>query len=149
MTLPGAYNLGRASPGSDADRALRARAGYPAVVMRLRYHGVYLPVSLIKSRPIPLGLVISQEVDSNNWHVTINPITGHASPLLPVLTNAELRRRGDGGMVLVDGREWDDGYLDRWPQTWLIAPTMDLGELALENMAGWLQARYRGKYGRS
>lgn len=85
VTLPGTYTPGRASPGSDADCALRARAGYPGVVFRLRYHGIYLPVPLIKRRPVPQGLVVSQEMDSNQWHMTFTAITGHPSPLLPVL----------------------------------------------------------------
>ncbi|MDZ7863524.1 hypothetical protein [Acidovorax sp.] len=80
--------------------------------------------------------------------MTINSIAGVKSHVLPALTNAQLRKLSDEGMILIDGREWDDGYLDRWPQTWLIAPTMDLAELALENMAAWLKARYPGKYGR-
>lgn len=57
--------------------------------------------------------LIIQEVDSNNWHVTINFITGVKSHLLPALTNAQLRKRSDEGMIFVDGWEWDDGYLDQ------------------------------------
>jgi hypothetical protein len=49
--------------------------------------------------------------------------------------------RGDGCRLL-SGLEWDEGYLQRWAQTWLCAPNYDVGVEALQRMDEWLNQRY-------
>lgn len=142
--LPGYFPRNSAGPGTDTDNALRRRAGWPGVVIRLRFLGHYLPMHLILARPNPSGLVISEEFEGV-WSVDLHPESGVDQKLLHTLMEArEVRRRPDG-CILLTGMEWDEGYLGRHQQTWLCAPEWSVGMGALQEMSAWLKAQYPRK----
>lgn len=110
-------------------------------VGRLRYTGVFLPVHLVRPR-LRSGLVVSKEGEGQQWTVSLHLESGDPAMLLRALMNASVRKRREDGAYLLDGREWDEAFLRRWPQTWLCAPSRQVAESALETMREWLEARY-------
>lgn len=132
-----------AAPGSWADNESRRVAGVPACVIRLRFAGVFLSMRLVMNRPMPTGLLISGEHEGK-WTVNLYPSDGQNKPLLHSLLQARIVKNRDDGCRLIAGLEWDEGYLRRWPQTWLCAPTQDAAVKELYAMTWWLNARYPG-----
>ena len=132
-----------AAPGSWADNESRRVAGVPACVVRLKFSGVYLCLRLLMERPMPTGLLISSE-HRGAWSVHLYPPDGQDRHLLLGLLNARIVKQREDGCRLISGLEWDEGYLQRWPQTWLCAPTQDAAVAELYAMSWWLNARYPG-----
>lgn len=149
MDMPGTYRRDACAPGSDHDIAGRKAAGWPAVVFRLRFCGVYLPAWHTRKRLNPAGLLVSTKV-TDQWQVDLHPLTGDTEELINALTNASLLKRRDDCAVLLAGFEFDEGRLERWAQTWLCAPTEEIGLKALKGMDAWLTERYkdRARWGR-
>lgn len=142
--LPGIYERGVNSPGSLGDNIARRQSGWPGFVYRLRFCGVYLRRTIILQRYNPQGLVVCSQFDKQ-WQANLHDPSGSLDELLHGLADVRLVKQRADGCQLLAGVEWDDGYLERWPQTWLCAPTRAAGEAALNEMHDWLQARYTGK----
>ncbi len=143
VDLPGILPPSSATPGSAADIDDRVRHGHPGCVMRLRFSGVYLPLQILRDRPIVQGLVVSCQRD-RNWSVDLYDAQGKNQLLKGLLQPVVRKQRPDGSMQM-DGQEWDEGYLGLWPQTWLIARDPEAVKEHLQAMAEWLRARYTGK----
>ena len=144
MNLPGMVIKGNgATPGSAQDNELRRVVGHRAFVIRLRYSGVFLPEKLIKGRPVQEGLLVSTCLDGR-WTLRLHPLDGSSDCLLRDLSDANTLRQRPDGSWLIDGEEWDEGYLRRWSQTWLCAPSLQAGADLLCGMSSWLRARYTG-----
>ncbi|WP_192888339.1 hypothetical protein [Paracidovorax avenae] len=139
--LPGIWRSSGAAPGSSADVAHRKAIGLPAAVLRLRYAGVFLPVHLIRPR-MRFGLIVSSEGEGRRWSVNLHPSSGEPGTVLPTLADASMSKRRDDGAFLLVGLEWDDGYLRRWRQTWLCAPSEELAEQVLGGIRLWLEDQY-------
>lgn len=92
---------------------------------------------------MPTGLLISSEHDGA-WSVHLYPPDGQDRHLLRGLNGARIVKERDDGCRLIAGLEWDEGYLRRWPQTWLCAPTQEAAVAELYAMSWWLNARYPG-----
>lgn len=145
MNFPGIIEKGSgAAPGSARDNELRRAVGHRACVVRLRYAGVFLPVKLIELRPMLEGLVVTTRLDGSGWLVRLHPLDGGINCLLRDLSNARVLRHRSDGSWLIEGEEWDEGYLKRWPQTWLCAPSLETAGALLDGMSCWLSARYTG-----
>lgn len=141
--LPGILPPSSAAPGSDADLHARVRAGWKGHVLRLRFCGVYLPEQILRDRPVVPGLLISEN-ESGHWKASLYDQQGRHE-LLHGLQSATVRKRREDGSMLIEGAEWDEGYLQRWPQTWLAARTPQEAAQILQGMSGWLRARYTGR----
>lgn len=115
----------------------------------LRFCGVYLPASLILSRPLHTGWIVSKQIEARTWqswiYTSLDP-GQETSPLNPLMVH-EARQNPDG-TYLLRGMAWDAGYLNQWPQEWLCGPGNDAVTTALNGMEHWLQHRYTGAWGK-
>ena len=143
LDLPGILPPSSAAPGSDADLHARVRAGWKGHVLRLRFSGVYLPEQILRTRAVVPGLLISVH-EYGRWSASLYDHQGKHE-LQHGLVSAVLRKRREDGSMLIDGSEWDEGYLQRWPQTWLAARTAEEVAQILQGMSGWLRSRYTGR----
>ncbi|MDZ7862688.1 hypothetical protein [Acidovorax sp.] len=141
--LPGQILQSSGAPGSQADIQARLDGAWQGLVLRLRYAGVYMPVQILRDRPVARGYVVSLQFD-RAWFSKVYASDGKAE-LLRQLMDPVVRKKRADGCLLVDGKEWDEGYLQQWEQTWLLAPTPQLMQRALSGMESWLRARYTGK----
>lgn len=140
LALPGWYSLPSCAPSSYMDRMGRQAAGWPAVVLRLRFNGVYLPHRLLTKRPRVAGKVLS--IDRHGAPAHSDLIDEEGCELLHTLCEARVLKRRDDGSMLIGGEEWDEGYFQRWPQTWLCSESIEALESALLHMQDWLHRQY-------
>lgn len=141
--LPGLVPPIAAAPGSAADLHAQVRAAWHGHVLRLRFCGVYLPVQLLRGRPVVPGLIVSRKFDGGQRTRLMDAACEHQ--LLPELFNPVVLKRRIDGSMLIQGLEWDEGHLQQWPQTWLAAQTPEEAVEIMQGMAGWLKSRYTGK----
>jgi hypothetical protein len=146
VSLPGLFKLtGYTALESDGHRQQRRAAAWHGWVFRLRFNGVFLTQHLIISRPCLQGLVVSTGNAEGRWCTDLHADDARQGKLLRTLMDVRMVRQRDDGCVLMRGLEWDEGYLQRWRQTWLCAPTYQVGISALGEMDSWLKARYPGQ----
>ncbi|WP_169167653.1 hypothetical protein [Acidovorax sp. SRB_24] len=90
-----------------------------------------------------MGLLISTSAPEG-WMVNLHPMDGDTSVFLRQLSDAHMVKRRSDGCMVIAGMEWDEGYLRRWPQTWLCGPTQTEAIAATNALSAWLEARYTG-----
>ncbi len=116
-------------------------------VAQLRFCGVYMPVALVQAHHLFDGWLISRSTGVQEWSVELSKDqqARHAAvfPLFQVREPAVTKR---DGIFLLRGQQWDAGYLQRWPQSWLCGPSAEATRDALLSLDGWLSARYTGSY---
>lgn len=139
--LPGRYLPGGSAPGSASDLAGRMTAGWPATVLRLRFAGVYLPITLLNERPRHSGLVLTTNSYGDD-DVSFVSASDVRRTMLPDLGRARMVKAREDGALLIEGIEWDEGQLRRWSQTWLCCPDAAGIDTALQLMCGWLDRQY-------
>lgn len=143
--LPGVPRPFAGPPNCLGDKANRIAAGVPAFVAELRFSGVFLPARLLHRRAIPQGLLVSTH-QASGWGTSLHPLDGDIWPLLNNLSRARVVRQRADGVMLLGGVQWDAGYLQRWPQTWLCAPSEAAAISAIDHLQPWLDGRYTGTY---
>lgn len=143
--LPGIFRqTGPVAPGSARDIEDRKAAGMPAYVYRLRFIGRYIRRYNIMERSSggAGGLLISEQV-AQNWRCTLVAPNEPMNSRLPVLLDPCVVQRHDDGRLLLAGTEWDEGYLRRWPQTWLVGKDKDQAYDWLGGLEKWLEGRFK------
>ncbi len=113
-------------------------------MLRLRFNGVYLPEQILFHRPIVEGLAVSHQVHPN-WMVDLYDTQQAQTELLPTLYAPVLRKQRTDGRMLVDGTEWNEGYLKRQPQTWLLGTSHAAVQRDLSATSTWLRSKYTGQ----
>lgn len=140
MDLPGITPSSDSAPGSLADNANRKKHGLLACVVPLRFAGVFLPVQLLRRRPMPVALVVSTQFNGV-WTTSLYDREGDRQ-LLHGLWHARVVKRRDACTMVLAGSEWDDGFLRQWPQSWLCAPSEQSANVLLGHLSPWLRQRY-------
>ena len=140
MDLPGITPSSASAPGSLADNASRKKHGMLACVVPLRFAGVFLPVQLLRRRPMRVALLVSSHFNGA-WTTSLYDRDGEHQ-LLHGLWHARVVKRRDGGTMMLSGLEWDDGFLRQWPQSWLCAPSEKNADMVLGHLSPWLRQRY-------
>jgi hypothetical protein len=140
MNLPGITPPSAAAPGSLKDNANRKKHGLLACVVPLRFSGVFLPVQLLRCRPMPVALLVSSQF-SGAWITSLYDREGERK-VMNELWHARVVKRRDASTVVLAGLEWDDGFLRQWPQSWLCAPSQENADLLLGHLSPWLRRRY-------
>ena len=140
MQLPGITPSSGSAPGSLADIANRRKHGLSACVVPLRYAGVFLPAQLLQRRAVLAGLVVSTQY-SWVWSTSLYDREGEHELRHP-LTHARVVKRRDAKTMVLAGVEWDEGFLQQWPQSWLCAPTVETARELLGHLSPWLRRRY-------
>lgn len=140
MNLPGITPSSGAAPGSLADKANRTKHGLLACVVPLRFAGVFLPVQLLRQRPLRMALLVSTQFDGA-WTTSLYDREGDRQ-LMHGLRHARVVKRRDAGTMVLAGVEWDDGFLQQWPQSWLCAPSEKSADVLLGHLSPWLRQRY-------
>ena len=138
--LPGWYKMPACAPGSIADRKARQETGWPVVVLRLRFSGVFLPWNLLCERPRVQGKILTMAQYNAAPHAEL--VNEDGKVLSRSLLDVRVRSRRDDGSMILEGAEWDEGYFRLWPQTWLCCVTGDELERALIHMQEWLSKEY-------
>ncbi|MGF6212312.1 hypothetical protein [Comamonas sp. 4034] len=139
--LPGRFDPGRASPGTDGYIAAKKKAGYPSCVLRLQHAGVFLPVYLLQFRPRLHGnLVTAQAHDGSDCTCLVDREDPNRM-LCQALEKAEVWKERDN-VLLLRGIEWDEAELQQWPQIWLCGPSpAEIGS-SLKTLNPWLEKQY-------
>lgn len=122
-------------PGSRADLAARAQAAYRCFVFELRAGGVRLPLAAVAAqRPPACGvLAMDRWTGPGNWHAEALMLPD-LKIQVAAMHEATLVRENDG-FRQYRGIEWSPGAIERWPQTWLCAPSIEAGLEVLSRMA--------------
>lgn len=139
-SLPGWYKMPACSPGSSMDKQGRQAAGMPVVVLRLRFSGVFLPWNILRDRPRKSGKLLTLAEYGAPAHAEL--IDEKGEKLLRHLLDVRVHKRRDDGSLILEGAEWDEGYLRLWPQTWLCCASNETLERALIHMQSWLSKEY-------
>lgn len=140
MDLPGITPPSSAAPGSQADQANRRIHGLLACVVPLRFAGVFLPAQLLRRRPMPIGLLVSTQYE-RAWTTSLYDMEGDRQ-LQGGLWHARIAKRRDASTMVLAGSQWDEGFLRRWPQSLLCAPSVDSANAVIGHMSPWLNQRY-------
>lgn len=140
MNLPGITPSCGAAPGSLADKANRKEHGLLACVVPLRFAGVFLPVQLLRQRPLRVALLVSTQFNGT-WTTSLYDREGDRQ-LMHELWHARVVKRRDSGTMVLAGSEWDEGFLQQWPQSWLCTPSEKSAEVLLGHLSPWLRQRY-------
>lgn len=114
-------------------------------MLPLRFTGVFLPARLLRLRPVLAGLIVTTEDSPGDFSVALHPMDGDTRILWRSLARARVVNKRDDGATLLSGIEWDEGYLQLWPQTWLCAGSHELLLSALSDIGPWLDSQYTGR----
>jgi hypothetical protein len=107
----------------------RRGAAYRAAVWRMRARGERLPVDQVLGSGAVEGWLLCEQ-HGGQWGAALykNDLRSN----LLVLAEVRLVRQ-NGGVRLYQGLEWER-EIRQWPQTWLCAPTVDVGAQILRRM---------------
>ncbi|MBV7543727.1 hypothetical protein [Acidovorax sp. sic0104] len=141
MDLPGITPSSCASVGSAAHKENRRAHGLQSCVVQLRFAGVFLPAPLLRTRPVLAGLLVSTSYD-RVWRSDLCDQAGDRYLLLG-LASPRIAKKRNAQTFVLSGLQWDEGYLQRWPQSWLCAPSAEVAQLVLNDLSSWLMKRYR------
>ncbi len=140
--LPGLY-LGMATPGTELDLEGKRRVGCDAYVLRLRFNGVYLPAEILARRAKSTGMLLSTPMTDGSFQTWLVDRNEPMRLIIHGLERVEVWRQRQSGTLLLRGLEFDEGELQRWPQTWMCGTNLREMQEILGEMSPWLSAKYR------
>ncbi|TDS73383.1 hypothetical protein [Comamonas sp. JUb58] len=139
--LPGYYGS-IAAPGSQADLDGRQRVGVDLYVLPLQFCGTYLCSPLLTVRAPIFGVVISSKTPFNGYQSAIYKRSDLMKLVSYPLEQVEVWKKREDGTMLLRGEQWDEGELNRWPQTWICGRNPSAVTAALRGMSAWLDREY-------